>query len=131
MTNPSVAIASSNEQQDGDLLKTFPHKAKSLVGHLAFGLVQIHTRGLVAGESIEVHLAPIVRDSERKHPRKLAELQSDLAAQCAVDRAEDLIEQIAEDELEESGCHAKETARISRGEPETKSTALSVKGKGG
>ncbi len=49
MTNPSVAIASSNGPRDGDLLKTFSRKAKSLGGHLAFGLEQFYARGLAAG----------------------------------------------------------------------------------
>ncbi len=79
---------------------------------------------------MELTLTLGARCSIWKHPRKIAELPSDLAAQCAVDRAEDLIEQMAVDELEDSGCFAKETVRIFCLEPETKPTALSVKGKG-
>ncbi len=90
MTNPSVVIASSNETIDGDFLWTFSLKAKLLRGNLDFGLVQIYARCLATGKSMELILAPFVRDIKHKRPRTLAELPSDLAAQCAVDRAEDL-----------------------------------------
>ncbi len=109
------------------MVKSFKLRVPTPRKHLAFGTVKVYARELAEGETLDVKVEPIVRDPDYKHPGKLWGMSTKLAAQCAVDRAEDLIEQIKVDELEESGHFAKETAGISRGEPETQSAALSGK----
>ena len=97
---------------------------------MAFGTVRIYARELIDDESINCELEPVIRNPDYKHPAKLRDLPTKLAAECAVDRAQDLIDQIQEDELEENGHFAKETARLSREESETQPRALSVNGSG-
>ncbi len=67
---------------------------------MSFGTVRIYARELIDDEKIDFELEPVVRDPEYKHPAKLRDLPTKLAAECAVDRAQDLIEQIRDDELE-------------------------------
>ena len=81
-------------------------------------------------EKINYELEPVIRDPNYTHPAKLRNLPTKLAAECAADRAKDLIEQIKEEELEENGHFAKETARLSREESETHPRALSLHGSG-
>ncbi len=114
----------------GALVASFMLNIPTPLKYLAFGVVQICPRELAEDETPGLDIESIIRDANYRHPKKLGEISTELAAQCAVDRVEDIIEQIREDELEESGHFAKEPARISRGEAETHSTALSVKGSG-
>ena len=67
---------------------------------MAFGTVRIYARELIHDEKIDCQLEPVIRNPDYKHPAKLRDLPTKLAAECAVDRAQDLIEQIKEDELE-------------------------------
>ena len=97
---------------------------------MAFGTVGIYARELMDDEKINYELEPVIRDPNYKHPAKLRNLATKLAAECAADRAQDLIEQIKEEELEENGHFVKETAGLAREESETYPRALSVHGSG-
>ena len=53
-----------------------------------------YRRWLADDENIESELEPIVRDLNYKHPDRLRNLSTKIAAECAIGRAEDPIEQI-------------------------------------
>ena len=109
-----AAPTSKGPLSEGRLLKSFKLSTTTPRGRVAFGTVRIYARELIDDESINCELEPVIRNPDYKHPAKLRDLPTKLAAECAVDRAQDLIEQIKEDELEENGHFAKETARLSR-----------------
>ena len=91
--------ASSKPQKT--LIKSFNLRATTPGKHVAFGTVRIYARELAEDETIDDEFVPVIRDPNYKHPDRLRNMSSRLAAECAVDRAEDLIEQIRDDELED------------------------------
>ena len=65
---------------------------KTLTGGYKFGKVEIFARPLQGNDGMKVSAGPVVCNKEHKHPDRLRRLTSDIAAECAVDRADLLID---------------------------------------
>ncbi len=96
----SVAIASSTESTEGNLLESSSFNVKTPAGHLAFGLMQILARNLAKDEPMNLSSSPAGHYLKHRHATKSTKSTRKLRTE-SLDRAEDLIVHITEDELEE------------------------------
>ena len=101
--------------QEGVLRESYRLSSSTPSGRVFFGTVRIFARTLSGAETIAFELEPVVRYPEYKHPSKLRDLPTGLAAECAIHRALDLIEQIKDDERDEWFRNAEDRHRMFKG----------------
>ena len=109
------------------MLESYSLNVRTKGGLCKFGLAEVFARPV---SHDMVHLeGPTPRDPNYEHPEFKKQLSSELAAECAADRAQILIEEIEEDEKDEAAAMSAECSRLSQEKSETVGKALSAMGR--
>ncbi len=72
-------------------------------GGYKFSEVEIFARSSQGKDDLKVSVGPVERSKGYKHLDRLRRLTCDIAAECAVDRTDLLIEEVKDDELSPEG----------------------------